>query len=95
MRVQPATSAAAGSPEHFVEGEGPRLVDSRYDLCSYAASPLELAVHNESERLRRAVADFVAACRTEHVPPDAVVTRFEAFLAAYSADARSTPVTLL
>ena len=43
-------------------------------------------------RLSLAVADFVALCRAKDVPPDAIVTRFEAFLAAYSAQACSSVV---
>jgi hypothetical protein len=58
----------------------------RYDWrASSMPSPGEVAALLESANLRRAVAGFVAACRAEQLPPAAIATRFEAFLAAYSA----------
>jgi hypothetical protein len=92
MRLDPMISATAGTREPLVHGEVPLFVDSRYGSDA-PLSPLQLAVHSESARLGRAVADFVAVCRAEHVPPDAVVTRFEAFLAEYSALPCSSTLT--
>jgi hypothetical protein len=83
MRAPLAADAAL--PQHSVRDESLRPADSRYDWCRSQLSDSEVAARNERARLMRAVADFVALCRAEHVPPDAVVARFEAFLAAYSA----------
>jgi len=47
------------------------------------------APQKESERLGSAVMRFAAACRTEEVPHEAIMPRFEAFLAAYSAERAS------
>jgi hypothetical protein len=88
MRVEPVT-AEAESPERFVQAETGPACDSRY-WCLSMPSPLQTAALNEMQGLRSAVADFVARCRAEDVPPDAVVRRFEAFLAAYSSGRESS-----
>src|SRR5437588_5807420 len=89
---QPPAPVDAASPPHVVHDEPPRQLDSRYDWRTPIPSPSELAAHYASARLRLAVADFLALCRAKDVPPDAIVTRFEAFLAAYSAQACSSVV---
>lgn len=93
MRLEQMIPATAGTPEPFVRHQAPTFVDSRYGWDALPLSPLQVAAHNESARLRRAVAGFVAECRAEHVSPDDVVTRFEAFLAGYSALACASTLT--
>jgi hypothetical protein len=88
MRVEPAT-ADSQFPERFVQAETGPAYDSPYWSLPMP-SPLQVAAHNELQGLRSAVADFVAVCRAEDVPPDAVVPRFEAFLAAYSSELESS-----
>jgi hypothetical protein len=87
MRVEPVT-ADSESPERFVQAEAGPAYDSYYWPLPMP-SPLQVAASNELQGLRSAVADFVAVCRAEDVPPDAVVPRFEAFLAAYSSERES------
>jgi hypothetical protein len=69
MRVETLTSAGA-VPVRLVQ---PSSVRSLGEVRAYA----------ELERFTTAVDDFVAMCRAEQLPPDAVLTRFEAFLAAW------------
>jgi hypothetical protein len=88
MRVEPVTPEAE-SPERFVQAEAGPAYDSRYQSLPMP-SPLQVAAHNELQELRSAVADFVAVCRAEDLPPDAVVPRFEAFLAGYSSERESS-----
>lgn len=90
---EPVASADAASPQHLVHDHAQRRAGSHYDWRTPLPSASELAAHDETARLRRAVADFLALCRAEHVPPDAVATRFEAFLAAYSAQPSSSTDT--
>ena len=88
MRVEPVTPEAA-SPECFVQAEAGPAYESRHWSLPMP-SPLQVAADRELQGLRSAVADFVAVCRAEDVPPDAVVPRFEAFLAAYSSERESS-----
>jgi hypothetical protein len=83
MRVEILTSAGA-APVRRVQSEAAIRTGSRDGWrLSSVRSPGELRASAELERFRTAVADFVAMCRAEQLPPDAVMTRFEAFLAAW------------
>jgi len=81
MRVDSATFAGA-APVHFRQSEARRYDDWRHFSVP---PPGNVAAQDGLERFRSALADFVTMCRAEQLPPDALVTRFEAFLAAYDA----------
>jgi hypothetical protein len=80
---EPVALGDAACP-HSVRDQAPPHSDSHDDLPTPLPSASELAAHNERARLRRAVADFAAVSHAGHPPPHAVVTRCDAFFAAYS-----------